>query len=159
MLGRVRDLLRASVLSIGMLGCSRTQPAASAPPAPVVAPAQAPEPEPPPPAMPPKLDPMSTWKPGATVTVHGRVATVIWQHIVGHVPGKKAAYFDVEAEDRQTVVYWKEPPTCAGLIEVTGQVIEVRGPPKRPGAKESKVDDSYGELHIDVESARCVAEE
>jgi hypothetical protein len=157
MLESVRDILRASVLSFVALGCSRSQPAASAPPAPMIALTKEPEPEaPPPPAMPPKLDPMSTWKPGATVTVQGRVATVIWQHLVGPVPGKLVAYFDVEGEDRQTVVYWKEPPACTGLIEITGTVIEVRGPSKRPGEKDAKVDESYSELHIDVESARCV---
>lgn len=74
MLGRVRDILRASVLSFVALGCSRSQPAASAPPAPMIALTKEPEPEaPPPPAMPPKLDPMSTWKPGATVTVYFRL--------------------------------------------------------------------------------------
>jgi len=143
---------------MAVLGCSRAKPAESPPPPVAPTPAPAPEPEPePPPAMPPKHDPMSTWKPGATVTVQGRVATVIWQHLVKAVPGKQAAYFDLEEEgSRQTVVYWKDPPTCDGLIEVTGTVIEVRGAPKRPGAKPSLADESYSELQIDVATARCL---
>jgi hypothetical protein len=101
---------------------------------------------------------MSTWKPDAIVTTRGRVATVIWQHMMTSVPGKKSAYFDVDGEKHQVVVYWKEDPKCTGLVEIAGKVIEVRGPPKKPGAKESKVDDSYAELHIDVERTRCLAD-
>lgn len=99
--------------------------------------------------------PMAQWKNGEPITVRGKVATVIWQHIVGTVPGKRSAYFDVENEPTQTVVYWSDPPQCTHLVEVTGKVLEVRGAPKKPG-RETKVDDSYAELHIDVESARCV---
>jgi hypothetical protein len=103
------------------------------------------------------MDPMSTWKDGMPVTVRGKVSTIIWQHMMTSVDGKKHAYFDVDGEKTQTVVYWKDPPTCSGMIEVTGKVLEIRGQSKRPGQqKESKVDDKYVELHIDVESARCV---
>ena len=99
---------------------------------------------------------MSTWKPGATITVRGRVSQIIWQHIMTGVEGKKSAYFDLDGEkSQQTVVYWKDPPTCNGTIEVTGKVLEVRGGSKRPGGA-TKVDESYSELQIDVEHARCV---
>lgn len=93
-----------------------------------------------------------------TVTTRGKVSTIIWQHMMTTVKGKKHAYFDVDGETTQTVVYWRAPPTCSGLVEVTGKVIELRGSPKKQGQKESKVDDTYSELHLDVESARCVDE-
>lgn len=100
-----------------------------------------------------KLDAYSTWKPGMTVTTRGRVAKVIWQHLMGGVPGKQSAYFDLDENKTQIVVYWRDDPKCFALTEVTGKVLEVRGSSKRPG---SKVDDSYAELHLDVESTRCV---
>ena len=100
---------------------------------------------------------MSTWKPGGTITVRGQVSKIIWQHLMTGVEGKRSAYFDLDGEkSQQTVVYWKDPPKCAGTVEVTGKVIEVRGASKRPNHGQTKVDDSYGELQIDVERARCV---
>lgn len=99
---------------------------------------------------------MATWKEGDPVTTRGRISTVMWQHLMTGVDGKKHGYFDVEGESHQIVVYWKAAPQCAALIEVTGKVLVVRGQPKRPGQKETKVDDSYSELYIDVDSARCV---
>ena len=80
----------------------------------------------------------------------------MWQHMTTSIPGKQLGYFDVEGETRQICVYWSAPPACADAIEVTGVVFEVRGAPKRPGGKESKVDDSYAELSLDVASTRCV---
>ena len=101
---------------------------------------------------------MSEWRPGATVTARGKVSNIMWQHMMREVPGKTYAYFDVEGEKTQTIVYWKDDPKCTGLTEVTGTVVELRGPAKKPGVRESKVDDSYAELHIDVERTRCVSD-
>jgi hypothetical protein len=106
------------------------------------------------PKNPPK--PMSEWKAGDTVTVRGKISTIMWQHMVQPVPGKKHGYFDVDGEKTQIVVYWEKAPTCTHFIEVTGKVVELRGSSKRPGKQqESKVDESYSERHIDVESTRC----
>ena len=99
---------------------------------------------------------MAEWKDGELVTVRGRVATVIWQHVIGPPASKTFAYFDLEGEDHQTVVYWTKAPGCAEAVEVTGRVLVVTGPPKRPGRRETKVDASYSEVHLDVDEARCV---
>lgn len=99
---------------------------------------------------------MNGAKPGEPITLRGHVATVMWQHMTTGVAGKKLAYFDLRGGKEQTVVYWTETPKCAGDIEVTGKVLELRGPSKRPHEPETKVDDSYSERHVDVTSARCV---
>ncbi len=95
------------------------------------------------------------WIPGKPVIARGRVSDTPWQHLIGNVPGKQPDYFDLEAGG-QTVVYTAKPLRCPGLVEVVGKVKEVRGSSKRPGGKPTKVDDSYGELHIDVERHRCL---
>ncbi len=96
------------------------------------------------------------WIPGKAIVARGRVSNTPWQHLVGDVPGKSPEYFDLE-EGGQTVVYLPKPITCPGLVDVEGTVKEVRGTPKRPGGPETKVDDSYGELHIDVTAHRCLS--
>jgi hypothetical protein len=98
---------------------------------------------------------MTGAKPGEPITLRGRPSKLVWQHMMTSVPGKRSAYFDLGGGKEQTVVYWKEPPNCAGDIEVTGKVLELRGPSKRPGQPETKVDDTYSERHVDVDTARC----
>jgi hypothetical protein len=88
--------------------------------------------------------------------VRGRVSKTPWQHMITGVPGKTSAYFDLDGGKGQTVVYWKNAPACAGDIEVTGTVLEVRGASKRPGERESKADESVRELQLDVTSTRCL---
>ncbi len=99
---------------------------------------------------------MTGAKDGASIRLRGRVSTIVWQHLTTSVAGKKLAYFDLAGGGEQTIVYWKEPPACVGDVEVTGRAIEVRGPSKRAHARETKVDDSYAELHVDVDSVHCV---
>ena len=94
-------------------------------------------------------------KPDQAIALRGRISKIPWQHLMTGVTGKKAEYFDLEGGKDQTVVYWKDPPSCSGDIVVVGKVLEVRGPPKKPGGRDTKVDDSYSELHVDVDSARC----
>lgn len=65
------------------------------------------------------------------------------------VPGKSDGYFDLDGGSEQTVVYWKDPPTCAGAMIVTGKVIEANGLSK--GGKGGEI----RELQVDVGSARC----
>lgn len=84
----------------------------------------------------------------------GKVSRVPWQHLMTGVPGKQSEYFDL-SDGWQTVIYAKDLPSCAGTLEVEGTVLSVRGPSKRPG-RETKVDDSYEELQLDVTAARCI---
>jgi hypothetical protein len=95
------------------------------------------------------------WVAGRPVVARGRPSDTPWQHMMGHVEGKQAGYFDL-ADGGQTVVYVAAPIECPGLVEVEGQVLEVRGSSKRPGEPESKVDDSYVEQHVDVRAHRCL---
>jgi hypothetical protein len=90
---------------------------------------------------------------GSRVTLRGRVSDTPWQHMMTSVPGKEPAYFDLD-DERQTVVYWTLPPACRGDIEVTGTVIEAKGPGKRPGGGQSS--EVVVERHVDVATARCV---
>jgi hypothetical protein len=146
-----RRIVSAFVLAC--VSCSRepqmtSAPTATAPPPPS-APAPAPSPSPSPTAKAPRRGP------GETITVRGRVSTLIAQHMTTDVPGKQHGYFDVSGGGGQMVVYWKTPPSCPGEIELTGKTILLRGPSKRPG-RDTKLDDTYSELHLDVETARCV---
>lgn len=72
---------------------------------------------------------------------------------MSHVEGKQTEYFDLD-DGVQIVIYASELPSCSGFLLVEGRVLAVRGASKRPGA-ETKVDESYEELHIDVTDARC----
>jgi hypothetical protein len=107
------------------------------------------------PAAPPTATAKAPWVPGKPITARGKISNTPWQHLVGHVDGKQPEYFDLEGDAGQTIIYVAKRPTCPGTIEVQGLVYEVRGPSKHPG-KPTKVDDSYGELHIDVASYRCL---
>jgi hypothetical protein len=118
-------------------------------------------PEPPPRAAaatespPPIATTMVGAQPGAPITLRGRVSETPWQHMMGGVSGKSDAYFDLAGGKEQTVVYWKSPPTCTGDVVVTGAVLEVKGASKRPRGGDTKAEESYRELHVDVEQARC----
>lgn len=87
---------------------------------------------------------------GARVTIRGRLSDTPWQHMIGNVPGKQPAYLDLD-DKHQTVIYWAKPLACRGMLELTGTVIEVRGPEKRPRPGHEVV-----ERHLDVITARCV---
>lgn len=88
---------------------------------------------------------------GKTITVRGAVAETIWQHIVSPPKGYPiSTYVDVGKD--QTVVYSREPLSCAPKTEirVTGKVIEIRGLSKKPGE-----DDSYREYHLVADTWSC----
>jgi hypothetical protein len=89
---------------------------------------------------------------GQSITLRGRVATDPWQHLMSGVQDKQEAYFDLGGGKEQTIIYWKAPPACAGEIVITGKVIAVRGQSKGPRGEASNIE----ELHVDVESARCL---
>lgn len=89
---------------------------------------------------------------GQPITLRGRVSTAPWQHLTSGVQDKQEAYFDLGTGKEQTVIYWSTPPGCAGEVVVTGKVISVRGHSKGPKGAERNIE----ELHVDVESARCL---
>jgi hypothetical protein len=94
---------------------------------------------------------------GERVSLFGREAREIWQHLVGGVPGKRAVYFD-PTDGWQLVVHVASLWDCPGDVELAGTVREERGASKRPAAPgETKVDDTYVEYALDVESWRCAA--
>ena len=90
---------------------------------------------------------------GTQVTLRGRISDTPWAHMMTSVPGKQPAYFD--RGDRQTVVYWATAPTCPADIEITGTVIEARGPSKKRPSSAEPVEE-FVERSIDVDTTRCV---
>lgn len=93
---------------------------------------------------------------GEDVTLVGRVSREPWQHLIGDVPGKQAVYFDPR-DGGQIVVYVADPITCQGEVQVGGRVLEVRGGSKRPPRPgDTKVDETYAELQLDVSAWRCL---
>lgn len=89
----------------------------------------------------------SRWRDGLAVVVTGRVSDSPWQHLVGSVEGKRPMYFDL-AGDAQTVIYVAEPIECPGMVELRGEVVEIRG--------KAKSNDELVVLHVDVASHRCL---
>ena len=86
------------------------------------------------------------------LTVEGKVAKAIWQHMIQGVPGKQEVYVDLE-DQTQTVAYIDPAFNCKGRIRLTGKVIELRGGSKRG----SKIDDKeYVEYHLDVTRWECL---
>lgn len=100
--------------------------------------------------LPPSL---SGADPAKEITLYGRIAQVINQHLIADSK-KEAVYIDLEDGD-QIVAYVPHPLSCLGRVELTGKMIEVKGPAKRPG-QETKVDDSYTERQMDVRRWRCL---
>jgi hypothetical protein len=90
---------------------------------------------------------------GDELTIEGKVAEAIWQHMMTGVPGKTEVYVDLD-DKTQTVAYIEPAFNCKGKIRLTGIVVEVRGGSKRPG---SKIDDKeYVEYHLDVSRWECL---
>ena len=89
---------------------------------------------------------------GQSITLRGKVSTSPWQHLMSGVPDKQEAYLDLQGGKEQTIVYWKEPPACAGEVVITGKVIAVRGQSKGPKGEESNIE----ELQVDVATVRCM---
>jgi hypothetical protein len=89
---------------------------------------------------------------GKMVTIKGHVSNIMWQHLMAY---NKAyphnSYFEIP-DNNQIVLYSKNPLPNDRELTVTGKVIEVRGSSKRPGERESKVDDTYVEYHLLVDS-------
>jgi len=90
---------------------------------------------------------------GKEVTLEGKVAEAIWQHMIQGVAGKTEVYIDLP-DNTQTVAYVDPAFDCKGKVRLTGTVMELRGGSKRPG---SKIDDpEYVEYHLDVSRWECL---
>jgi hypothetical protein len=95
---------------------------------------------------------------GQQVEVPGQRAIEIWQHLMGHVPGKQAEYFDPADGGNQLVAHVSGGLPEGHPVVLWGTVLEVRGPSKRPRPpgpggepRETKVDDTYVEYALDVD--------
>lgn len=97
---------------------------------------------------------------GQKVTIYGRLTDEIHQHMVMPPPThQKIAYFRPDIGG-QTVIYLaKTAPPCQGPLKLVGQVVELRGSSKRPGEPPSKVDQTYVEHQLSVESSLCLPDQ
>ena len=94
---------------------------------------------------------------GQKVTIYGRLTDEIHQHRVMPPPShQKIAYFRPDIGGQMVIYLAKEAPTCQGPLKLVGQVVELRGSSKRPGEPPSKVDQSYVEHQLSVESSLCL---
>ena len=92
---------------------------------------------------------------GKTLTIKGKITGIMWQHMFQDIEGyPNTNYVDLE-ENAQIVVYSKEPITCKGQIEVTGEIIKVG---HEKGDPREKIPDEYWEYHMIVESWKCIEE-
>ena len=90
---------------------------------------------------------------GKTLTIKGKITGIMWQHMFQDIEGyPNTNYVDLE-ENAQIVVYSKEPITCKGDIEVTGEIIKVG---HEKGDPREKIPDEYWEYHMIVEYWKCI---
>jgi len=90
---------------------------------------------------------------GRVITLQGKVSSVMWQHFGTYIEGyPHETYIDLE-DHPQIVVYSKEPITCEGPIELTGEVIKIDSSENDP---RSKIHDGFVEYHLKVESWKCI---
>ena len=93
-----------------------------------------------------------TQKVDQEVTLEGKVAEAIWQHMIKGVAGKTEVYIDLP-DNTQTVAYIDPAFDCKGKVRLTGTVMELRGGSKRG----TKIDDKeYVEYHLDVSRWECL---
>lgn len=87
---------------------------------------------------------------GNEVVLDGSRATVIAQHPIGKVPGKKPIYLDVPGNS-QTVAYVPQDYDCAGDVMLEARVMELKAGSKRP-----KSDEVFRVAQLDVEKWQCL---
>ncbi len=87
---------------------------------------------------------------GKVVSVEGKIAEVIWQHLIkSPETHPEMTYFDIG--DYQIVVYSKKPIMSKGKLKISGTVVKVEGKSKRPGS-----DEIYTEYHIAADKWECI---
>ncbi|MGE3724661.1 MAG: hypothetical protein AB7I41_03865 [Candidatus Sericytochromatia bacterium] len=95
--------------------------------------------------------------PGQKVTIYGTLTDEIHQHMVHPPPShKKIAYLKPDIGGQMVIYLNKEAPPCNGALKLSGEVLELRGPSKRPGGPPSKVDETYVEHQLQVDSSLCL---
>jgi hypothetical protein len=95
---------------------------------------------------------------GKQIALEGHVSDVMWQHLMKYNPEyPRENYFDLPG-NLQIVAYSKDSLPKNRQIQIIGQIIEIRGGSKRPQEKLSKVDETYVEYHILVNSWKYVGE-
>jgi len=87
---------------------------------------------------------------GKDVVLDGAVATIIAQHPVGGVEGKKHIYLEVPG-NAQTVAYVPKDFDCKGAVFLEGRVIELEA-----GGKRQKSEEKFRVAHLDVEKWQCL---
>lgn len=97
---------------------------------------------------------------GQEVIVYGRLTDEIHQHMVQPPPKhQKIAYLKPDIGGQMVIYLAKDTPVCKGALKLTGEVVELRGPSKRPGGPPSKVDDTYVEHQLRVDQSQCLPTE
>lgn len=92
---------------------------------------------------------------GQQITIFGRLSRLPHQHLLAEgLSVYQIAYVDADQAD-QFVAYFLQQPSCEGVLSLQGQVLEVKGGSKRPD-QTSKLDASYHEYQLQVESYRCL---
>jgi hypothetical protein len=94
---------------------------------------------------------------GQKVTIYGTLTTEIHQHMVQPLPSHpKIAYFKPDIGGQMVIYLSQDIRPCKGPLKLIGQVVELRGPGKRPGGPPSKVDQTYVEHQLRVDSSQCL---
>lgn len=87
---------------------------------------------------------------GARVTIEGKVAREIWQHMMAPPGGYgHETYFDMGRF--QIVIYSRDLIECDGTVRATGTVVKIEGSSKNPRRKEACT-----EYHVAVDSWECL---
>ncbi|MBL8952315.1 MAG: hypothetical protein JNK82_16165 [Myxococcaceae bacterium] len=80
----------------------------------------------------------------------GSIATVIAQHPIAGVEGKKFVYFDL-AGGSQTIAYVPKSFDCKGAVMVEGRYYDFEA-----GGKRQKSEEKFKVRHLDVEKWQCL---
>lgn len=87
---------------------------------------------------------------GKKVVVDGMISEIPWQHLMNPPSTHPVKiYFDVGKF--QIVIYTKKKISCGKTLKVFGTVIQLQG-----AGKGSKVDETYTEYHVVVDSWKCL---
>lgn len=94
---------------------------------------------------------------GQQVIVYGTLTDEVHQHMVQPPPEhQKIAYLRPDSGGQMVIYLAKEVAPCRGALKLSGRVLELRGPSKRPGGPPSKVDETYVEHQLQVENSLCL---
>lgn len=89
---------------------------------------------------------------GNTIKIKGKKANGLWQHMQKNIETHQIINYINIDDTYQIVAYTKDKIKCEDRIELTGEIIELRGS-KHP---RSKVDESFSEYQMIVDSWKCI---